>query len=332
MSCNREGSLNKSFSQESNAENFHTNWFKRWNESNFKRWLLWLWCKLQNSNSYAVQCALKSDSLEDFPAQIYTLIFNFVGNKNFDEIYNERKEILRLMKIPLPENFVDKVKQSDKKISLKILTDFSAQERNLIFETLKKFSYADYDKVLKALKKVYPALANYLSTIEISDVNKGRDIYALKPRNQIVAEEYSNESAIYFVDAMGAEYLGYLMQIFDAGGFSVNYQVGYCALPTTTEFNKDFLADKNIVAETVEFDEMKHSNATYPENIVNELNFLATLKEKILTALDKFQKIILCADHGTSRLAVISRKSKFDKTHISDGRKVHNCGRFVGKY
>ena len=358
LRCNREGNLNKVFYREFGTENFHTKLFERWEENNFTRWLLWLWCKLQNSNSYAVQCS-KTDSVEDFPAQIYEKIFEFVDDKNFDEIYNERKELLKLMKIPAPENFVEKIHQSDKKIALKILTDNSAQERALIFETLQKFSYADYDKVLSTLKKIYPALADYLSPIEnfsnyfrqyrwlkatdnltadfVKQVHEiaelqGQDIYALKPRNQIVTEEYSDNAAIYFVDAMGAEYLAYLEKIFstlDAEKFSVKYQVGYCAFPTTTEFNKDFLADKNIAEETVELDEMKHSNAAYPENIINELNFLSKLKEKILTALNQFNKIILCADHGTSRLAVISRKTKFDKTHSSDGRKVYNCGRFA---
>lgn len=361
--CNQEGNLLKAFYREFGTENFQIKLFERWNENNFTRWLLWLWCKLQNSNSYAVQCAKKTDSVEDFSAQVYLAIFDCVDEKLFDEIYDERKEILRLMKIPAPENFVEKIHQSNKKVALKILTDTSAQERNLIFETLQKFSYSDYDKVLVTLKKIYPALANYLSKIEIfSDTQKnyfrqyrwlkvtnnltddfskqvreiaerkGQDVYALKPRNQIVADEYSDETAIYFVDAMGAEYLGYLAQIFstlDAEKFSVNYQIGYCALPTTTEFNKDFLTNKNVVGETVELDEMKHSNSPYPENIINELKFLATLKGKILTALNRFNKIILCADHGTSRLAVISRKTKFDKTRLNDGQKVYNCGRFA---
>ncbi|MBR5913420.1 MAG: BREX-4 system phosphatase PglZ [Selenomonadaceae bacterium] len=361
--CDNEGNLNKVFYREFGTENFRINLFEHWNKNNFTRWLLWLWCKLQPFNSYVVHCALNSDSVEDFPAQIYSSIFDFIDDKNFDEIYNERKELLRLMKIQIPESFVEKVHQSDKKVALKILTDNSAQERHLIFETLQKFSYANYDKVLATLKKIYPALANYLSTIEIfSDEHKnyfrqyrwlkvtnnltadfvkqvreiaerkGQGVYALKPRNQIVADEYSDDTAIYFVDAMGAEYLGYLAQDFstlDAEKFSVNCQIGYCTLPTTTEFNKDFLANKNLVGETVELDEMKHSNTAYPENIINELNFLATLKGKILTELNRFNKIILCADHGTSRLAVISRKTKFDKTYSNAGQKVYNCGRFV---
>lgn len=362
--CSHIGNCQKVFQRELGAKNFHTKLFDHWNGDNFRRWLLWLWCKLQPQTSYAANCARNSDWLEDFPAQIYFTIFDFFDEKNFAEIYDERKEILTSIKIPAPENFIEKVRQSDKKIALKILTDTSTQERNLIFETLKKFSYAEYDKALRILKTVYPALANYLSTVtetfsdeqqkyfrqyrwlKVTDnltadfhkrVNelaerKGKDIYALKTRNQIVAEEYSDSAAIYFIDAMGAEYLDYLSQIFstlDADKFSVNFYVGYCTLPTTTEFNKDFLSTRKIIGETAELDEMKHSTINYPENIIHELKFLSALKENFLTALESSTKIIISADHGSSRLAVLARKTKFDKTYSNDGRKVYNCGRFA---
>ena len=216
--CNHEGTLQKAFRRKLATENFHTKLFKHWNGDNFKQWLLW--CKLQPQNSYAANCAINSDSIEDFPAQIYSAIFNFVDENNFEEIYCERKEILHSMKIPAPENFIEKVLHSDKKIALKVLTDTSTQERNLIFETLKKFIYAEYDKALNILKTVYPALAKYLSTVteifpddqqkyfrqyrwlKITDnlttdfyklvnkisTHKGNDIYALNTRNQIVAD------------------------------------------------------------------------------------------------------------------------------------------------
>ena len=115
----------------------------------------------------------------------------------------------------------------------------------------------------------------------------------------------------------------------NADKFSVNCYVGYCVLPTTTEFNKDFLVNRNVAGETVELDEMKHSNTNYPENIIHELNFLSVLKEKILNALELFAKIIICVDHGSSRLAVIARKTKFDNAYTNNGRNIYNCGRFA---
>ena len=129
---------------------------------------------------------------------------------------------------------------------------------------------------------------------------------------------------------MGVEYLNYFLENFSAPDkkFSVRYQIGYCNLPSITQINKDFLQGKNIAGETVELDEIKHLNFNYPENLIKELDFLARLKEKILISLDKFKKIIICADHGTSRLAVIARKN-FDKVYSAEGRKIYNCGRYA---
>ena len=76
-------------------------------------------------------------------------------------------------------------------------------------------------------------------------------------------------------------------------------------------------------------DTLKHNNPPYPENILGELEILAALKEKILRALNSFRKIILCSDHGTSRLAVLVRQTKFDNAFPADGRQVYKSGRFA---
>lgn len=358
------GNFNKALCKEFSTDKFQIKLFENWSEqNNFRHWLLWIWCKTQISNSYPAHCARKSNSIEDFEEKIFLSIFDFVEQKNFDEIYNERKEILFLMKIPVPKNFSEKIRQADKKIALKILTDNSTQEKILIFQTLQRFKFSESNKVLKILQKVYSELANYLSNSadlqtdeehekyfrqyrwlkvtnnltkdffervqEISE-QKGKDIYNLPSRNQIVENEYSDSAAIFFVDSMGVEYLNYFFKKFSSldEKFSIRYKIGYCNLPSVTKINKDFLQEKNIAEEILELDKMKHSNFDYPENIINELNFLATLKEKILSALDKFQKIILCSDHGSSRLAVIARKN-FDKTFSTDGRIIYNCGRYA---
>ena len=358
------GSFNQALCKKFSTKDFHIKLFGNWSEQdNFSQWLLWLWCRVQKLNLYCVNCAKKSTSPEDFAEKIFWSVFNCVDYKNFDEIYNERKEILSLMKISVPVNFWDRLSRSDKENALKILTDNSTQEKILIFQTLQRFKFSERDKVINVLKKIYPDLSDYLSTslnlmtaeqedyfsqyrfLKVTDnltaefaakvqkvaAQKGKDIYLFKSRDQIVENEYSDSAAIYFVDAMGAEYLNYFFANFSAldEKISVRYQVGYCDLPSITKINKGFLQGKNIAAEILEFDKIKHSTLNYPENIVAELNFLSMLKEKILTVLEKYRKIILTSDHGTSRLAIIARKNNFDKTFAADGRNIFNCGRFA---
>ena len=65
---------------------------------------------------------------------------------------------------------------------------------------------------------------------------------------------------------------------------------------------------------------------------MSELNFFDLLKEKILLALNSFKKIILCSDHGTSRLAVLARKSDFDNVIDAENRTVYKSGRFADSF
>ena len=111
--------------------------------------------------------------------------------------------------------------------------------------------------------------------------------------------------------------------------FSVKYQVGRCNLPSVTENNKDFLQDRNVFAEILDLDTFKHTLQIYPENILGELKILVTLKEKILRGLDACKKIILCADHGTSRLAILARQKKFGNNFPAENRTVYKNGRFA---
>lgn len=358
------GNFEQAFCKALAVDGFGTSAFKNFGErENFQKWLLWLRCKLKNSG-YAASCAKASNSLEEFITQIYELIFSCADEKGFDELCEERQEILSLMKILPPESFFERVRQSDKRLALKILTDNSHVERLLIFETLQRFRFNELEAVQKILQRVFPALAKYMSDASneiftseqaeyfrryrwlkvtnhltedfnrrVTEIakNTSKNIYALASRNQVVSEEYSNDTAILFVDGLGAEYTNFLAEDFELlmEKFSVKYRVGRCNLPSVTENNKDFLQGKNVAGEVLELDTMKHESRTYPENILGELEFLATLKEKILRALDVHKKIILCADHGTSRLAVFTRQTKFDNAFPAEERQIYKGGRFA---
>ncbi|MBQ7705972.1 MAG: BREX-4 system phosphatase PglZ [Selenomonadaceae bacterium] len=363
VSVTKTGNLEKAFRYELNTDSFKPSLFSNFHlQENFQRWLLWLWCKIGNENFYADSCAKKSDSPKNWIEQIYIQIFD--SNKNFSKVYDERREILSCLQVSLPEKFVDKIRQADKKLALKILTDTSVNEKILFFEVIRKFKFTNYDEVVAVLQKNFPALANYLSDsngifsteqrayfrkyrwLKVTNIlsedfynlvneiaeNNSQNIYSLKSRNQLVAEEYFEDAAIFFVDALGVEYLNFLARIFSSPefkNFTIKYQFGYCNLPSITEYNKDFLNDKNIAAEILDLDKIKHSTKKYPENILAELNFLSALKEKILTTLKNYKKIIVSADHGASRLAVLVRKTKFDKNFESKAREVFYGGRFA---
>lgn len=355
------GNFERAFCQEFKVNGFGINVLKNFGKlEKFKRFFLWLMCKLQNG-TYAARCAKVSSSPDDFSAHIYELIFSLTDEKNFDELCEERRELLTLMKILPSENFIEQVRKSNKRTALKILTETSHAEKVLIFETLQRFKFNDLDTVQKILQRTFPALSKYLSEVDTSaltaeqadyfgryrwlkvtnritaDFNRhvtelatNGNIFDLTARNKIVSEEYAEDTAIIFVDGLGAEYLNFFAADFESLNekFSVKYLVGRCNLPSITEVNKDFLNNRNVIGELLDLDTFKHTNQNYPENILGELKILVALKEKILRGLHKFKKIILCADHGTSRLAVLARE-EIGKTFPSDGRQIYKHGRFA---
>lgn len=351
-------SFEQAFCREFKVDGFKMSAFKNFVAAeNFRRWLLWLRCKLQCSD-YAARCAKESSTPEEFVEQLYEKIFSCAEEKFFEE----RREILSLMKTLPSEKFLERIRQTEKKLALKILTDNSHAERLMIFETLQRFRFGESSAARKILQRTFPQLANYLSdgaedfTEEQAEYFRqyrwlkvtnrltekfnrqvtenarraGEKIYALRSRNEIVGEEYSGAAAIFFVDGLGVEYMNFFAAEFSSLGenFSVRYQIGRCNLPSVTELNKDFLQGRNVAAEILDLDTLKHESRAYPENILGELEILSTLKEKILRALDIHEKIILCADHGTSRLAVLARQN-FDKAFPAEGRKVFKSGRFA---
>ena len=155
--------------------------------------------------------------------------------------------------------------------------------------------------------------------------------YCLESRNQIINAEYSEDSALFFVDGLGAEYLGFLAERLSSHNdvVQIKIRVGRCNLPSVTKLNKDFLHGRRICAEMIELDTLKHSPTPYPANILAELGFLDTLPERLLRELTTVRKIILCSDHGTSRLAVLARHSALDESFPVTGRKVYKSGRYA---
>ncbi|MDD4111272.1 MAG: BREX-4 system phosphatase PglZ, partial [Clostridia bacterium] len=112
--------------------------------------------------------------------------------------------------------------------------------------------------------------------------------------------------------------------MFDETQYEIDYQFGYCNLPSTTEENSDFYKNRNN--ETYyELDKWKHSENNYPNNIVGELDILNKLKDKIISLANENKKVIVASDHGTSRLAVLSRKYTFDS---KEGAKRYRFGRY----
>lgn len=349
---------------------FNDNLFERWNQyDDYKKWLLWMWTRIQSKVTYVSECAKNAGTVNEFVNALYCRIIAEVGTVGFEKSYNERKQLLDKIKVPVPDVFWVAVSALPVLDQLAVLTDSTSKEREYIFSVLKGCPFEKRNSVIDVLYRTYPSLANYLDckdklTIGVLDdthqryfdayrwgkitdtiseqfynlvtaiaKQNGESVYTLKSRNAIVSEEYhGTSSTIVFIDGMGVEYLDLIAHVFaelDQSKYSISYRVGSCILPSTTEVNKDFLGGRNVALEVLTLDELKHGTTYYPDNIVAELDFILTLKEKVQDAFTNgVDRVILTSDHGTSRLAVLARKTQYDKKISPEGHEIYKYGRY----
>jgi len=216
------------------------------------------------------------------------------------------------------------------------MTDLTQKEKQVI---LRAFSECTTSKsALKVLKENYPDAYYYLGKIDFKDqelteyfqtynqlklVNKKTDeflelvnrlaknnnelMWHLPSRNLEVNNVYADGSIILFIDALGVEYLSLIQHLFDSNKYAIESYVARCNLPSTTKVNTDFLEErKNIRYQKL--DELKHSSTIkYPDNLIEEFNLLHEVKEKADDLLRDNTTVIITADHGSSRMAVLYR-------------------------
>lgn len=343
--------------------------FEKWsNYDPFQRWLLWMWTRVEEQDGYLGACISSGKTVDAFVESIFTKIIDMIGHPKYEVYYSERKALIKRMQLLAPERFWLHLSTLTALDKLRVLTDTSEKERELIYKTLRDIHEDERTTAVKILMATYPALACYLQSAPVDAMEdlpnefreyfeqyrwnkaanilpadflervqriaeqKGDSVYALSARNLIVDEEYDDAAAIIFADGMGVEYADYLYASFarlQSEGYRVRVRIGFCNLPSTTEGNKDFLDKRRVAEELREPDEMKHGSSPYPKSIEGELRFLDGLREKVRNAFSLgVSRVILTTDHGTSRMAVLVRSTEFDKKVPSAGHVIYKYGRY----
>ncbi len=319
-----------------------------------KKWLYFTGLKIFGAKSnYYLDTVIKAANTEK---ELVRCVFRKImdieyDNERFADVYNQRKELLNSLDNPI-EEVIDycKIIRQKESYAIYYLTDATTQEKELIFELINKYSEKiSDDTLLETLKQIYPDLYLYLSKFEygIPLLNQYFNMYKIsKVRNHIQNElellvnEQATERAFnlllehrttkvekidktktgaYFVDALGVEYLSYIIGKCKEKGLFVNTILCKSNLPTITSINKEFLDDFNVsnvpVQSIKDLDEIKHhgideydyTKTKLPIHIVRELAIIDGIIDNIHYNLlqNKFNKCIIISDHGASRLAVI---------------------------
>lgn len=326
-----------------------------------KKWLYFIALKLYGAkNSWCLSEATKiADSSTLLIRGVFrSLLHLSQDDKDFWKHYDERKNIIRSLGNPDSEvaDYCAMVKSKGEN-ALYYLTDASKSEQDLIFENLATYSEKiGRSKVIKILEHVYPALYAYLQPyrfkISLLDsyfqeykyqkvVNKvfpdflqivdeqaeKREFNLLLPARSAKLDAIEkNGTVVYFMDAMGVEYLSYIMDQCRLRRLMAYATLCHCELPSITSFNKEFVdafieggaafvPDKNGIKS---LDDLKHhgeeefdfTNNELPTYISSELDIISKTIEKIATKLmnGTYKRAVMISDHGASRLSVLSKK------------------------
>lgn len=142
-------------------------------------------------------------------------------------------------------------------------------------------------------------------------------------RDSVLQELSSdNGSALLVVDGMGAEYYPLILAMAKRRGMNIeSATIAAVRLPSSTEFNHlHWDASRVLKPEIHEVDNISHNGAAKYENCPFERNIAATLGvfetiiNRVAYGLTNYEHIVVTADHGSSRLAVIAHDNGLDKT------------------
>jgi hypothetical protein len=276
-------------------------------------------------------------------------ILDFASNDiNFSDMYNLRKDILK----DLEESNVlhDYVLATIEKGKDRVyyLTDNTILEKHAIIESLDGAT-----TIPTTLTKIYPALSEYLNDFKFKCVNAelltkyfseykrqkltnriSDDFYnkdlefavdgsspynLLKTRGEDLDKIDHKNTTLYWIDALGAEFIGYIQSRSQNLGLKIYIHVVRSNLPTITSLNKDFFYSwSGVTASTKNLDIVKHKaihDYNYgitksPIHLATELSIIDDFLKWTVDhlKLNKAKKVLLVSDHGSSRLAVINEQ------------------------
>ena len=354
LRCN--GSLDKLFSRYDCADDFEEDIYEKCAGLEFKNWVFYISLK-QNydriQNDYLAYVVANTDCYEDLRINLLTGIVHIPrSDGRFHNLYTERKKLVK----GFPESEIAafiRENQIDPMESIYRYTDNTKMEREAIISWVAQHGY------IAEIEIIYPALAQYLGEYVFDcgglsdELTKYFKQYRLmKVTNQITPEflaqveqnaqklPYTHletrDSAIlripdkkdaflYWIDALGVEYLSYIAILAKKKGLSIHVDIAYVELPTITSINKGFFEKWAGSKKEKEprLDEIKHKEeggyfyrpGQAPVHLASELEVIRKSIERAATelAMHTCKTFVIASDHGASRLAVIHhQEEKYD--------------------
>lgn len=221
------------------------------------------------TNPYLRLVIERTDNFENLKAETLNAIISVKHTeKDFNALYDARKKLLKWVSEADIAAFIKK-NEVDPDESIYKLTDNTLLERKAII------CWVSEHGIIKELEWIYPALSMYLKkyTFTCGKYSEKLTEYFEKYKRQKIAnkveddfEVYAQESAklyaslqtranalmtlgdkkasyLYWIDALGVEYLAYIQELAKKKGLTIKIEIARAELPTITGINRGFFDD-----------------------------------------------------------------------------------------
>ena len=328
--------------------------------SSGQRQLALLWFELHPDSSYICHSFVRAESIDNIPRHMLLDIFRQGGSH--PEWMSEYFGYLNALS-PLKDNeFYEELGRiPDYEERLTFLTVTNKQDRTYLLRMVGEWMRYEPEQVrsCEALSKTYPRLAAYLGCGGY-DVDLGRYFALYKThklantlpedeelyfsdlntevydyRYAVMSGALTDSCVVLWVDAMGAEWLPLLLWTLgnSKAGTVKDSWVAQATLPTETHFNEQWEQIDVPYKKLDRLDKLAHKGVTdepdYYTCIEEQLEFVAELARKAEALFETYHRVIITADHGTSRLAA-RLFHKRDGLPAPKGAKVYSHGRYCG--
>ena len=212
-----------------------------------------------------------------------------------------------------------------------------------LFAYMKSFTFTMHQKVPERLVPLltkyfddykWQKLMNHLTPDFKAQVNTLAEhrVYNQFPIRSLALSQMKKENTMmYFVDALGVEYLSYISEKCKTYGLLLSIQVVHGELPSITSQNTEFMNPG--VINIKDLDEKKHESQTYnyekqkiPLHLVAELKaidgVLQTIRNRLLTK--EMKSAIIISDHGATRLAVLNDEEYGAEFIVGESKGQHS--------
>ena len=304
--------------------------------NNGQKQLAMLWMQLHQQDDYLSYCVRKAKNENDLVDNIYHDIFSLrLRHPEWEKESQDLMSALNLSKDPAFFKALDEI--PDYKLRLCYLTGNTQAERIYLIHMIGEWLRMDAQQALSCseVQSAYPELYAYLQHTELfkdSDSERYFDSYkSYKLSNRLPQDEdiyFSNfdinsypyrytllsdsittDSVILWIDALGAEWLSLLCWTLqkDNNGQIKSVALAQSCLPTETEYNDQWNKMDTPHDKLDKLDKLAHhgviDDPSYYACIQEQFAFFSKVVDKVEELFQKYHRVIITGDHGSSRLA-----------------------------